>query len=87
LCSQLEAFGCQRFREFIVQFLLRLPEGGRRLTLNNLSFIFVALTARLTFAPLAPNSNVPEYGCLDDRVYTQSAHWSFEPRPLALSCL
>tara|TARA_B110000046_G_scaffold116671_1_gene123680 strand:+ start:98 stop:304 length:207 start_codon:yes stop_codon:yes gene_type:complete len=45
------------------------PEGGRRLTLNNLSFIHLSLFARLKFNVKA--GNVKEYGNLDEKIYTQ----------------
>jgi hypothetical protein len=74
------------WREFVVQFLLRIPAGGRRLNLNNLSFVFIALKARLTFTTLdgdgADEKTV--YGQLDDRKYTQDKYeavqiWLMDP--------
>ena len=67
--QQIEAFGCAHFREFVTQLKLRIPEGGRRLTLNNLSFIHVGLCARLTVQRKEDGS--VDYGALDERVYTQ----------------
>ena len=49
----------------------RLPAGARRLNLNNLSFIFVALVARLTFVEVGDKM---DYGSLDDRKYTQDKY-------------
>lgn len=58
-----------------------MPQGARRLNLNNLSFILVALVARLTFTD---KDGVYEYGQLDDRIYTQSKYetmqaWIMDP--------
>ena len=71
LVHQLEAFGNLLFLEFIKQLLLRIPAGARRLNLNNLSFIFVALVARLTFVEVGDKM---DYGSLDDRKYTQDKY-------------
>ena len=71
--GQMVAFGNPKWLEFVAQFLLRIPSGGRRLTLHNLSFIFLGLKARLTFTPSSTGS-APEYGELSERIYTQRMH-------------
>ena len=65
----MEAYKDPVIRETIAQIQLRIPEGGRRLTLNNLSFIHLSLFARLKFNVKA--GNVKEYGNLDEKIYTQ----------------
>ena len=74
LC-QLEAFGNPLFLEFIKQLLLRIPVGARRLNLNNLSFIFVALVGRLSFVEI---NEKMEYGQLDERKFSQDKYESIQ---------
>jgi hypothetical protein len=52
--GELVAFGQKDWRDFIKQFLLKLPEGARRLNLFNLSFIFLTLKVRDTRLPPRP---------------------------------
>ena len=70
--SQMWAFASPAWHEFIKQLLLRLPHGARRLAKHNLSFVFLALEARLKFEKV--NGGGWEYGQLDERVYTQRIH-------------
>lgn len=67
----MEAYKCPLFREGVEQIKLRIPKGGQRLTLNNVSFIHVAFYSRLKFKTQDDGSK--DYGHLDERVYTQGA--------------
>ena len=66
--AQIQAFERELFREFVVQFLLCLPAGARRLTLYNLSFIILTLKARLTFTQNL-DTDMVEYGKLSEMHY------------------
>ena len=69
---QLEVFDAE-WQAFASQFVLYLEPGNRKFNLWNLSFLFAALKARLTFVE---KGDKLEYGKLDERIWTQSAHSS-----------
>ena len=77
------AFEVAEWREFINQLVLALPGDCRRLTIYNLSFVFLVIKSRLTFA-YNVDTDTTEYGQLDDRTYTISVFeeiqtWIMDP--------
>lgn len=66
-CPQLEVFDTE-WQAYADQFVLYFEPGNRKFNLWNLSFLFVALKARLTFVE---KDDKVEYGILDERLWTQ----------------
>ena len=81
--AQLTGFVRHEWHEFIEQLVLALPAACRRLTIYNLSFVFLVIKSKLSFAHNV-DTDTTEYGQLDDRTYTIGMYedvqaWMMDP--------